>query len=104
MMSEITKDTEVKKEVVVVGMSDSLRLMAVSIFLFMCMCALFTALAINPATEPSNIVVASAGLGLIFLISIFMIMRYFTEQSIVYNAMNMHMKTESECTCDEKKE
>jgi hypothetical protein len=90
----------VEKEVVVVGMSDSLKLMAFSVFLFMCMCSLFTALAINPTTEASHLVIASAGLGLIFLISIYMIMRYFTEQSVVYNAMNMHLKTET----DEKEE
>lgn len=83
-----------QKEVVVVGMSDSLKLMAFSVFLFICMCALFTALAINPATNVATIIAASAGLGLLLLISVFMIMRYFTEQSIVYNAMNMHIKAE----------
>lgn len=92
----MSEQMDAPKEVVVVGMSDSLKLMAFSVFLFMCMCSLFTALAINPATEASHLVIASAGLGLILMISVFMIMRYFTEQSIVYNAMNMHMTTEAE--------
>ena len=83
-----------EREVVVVGMSDSLKLMAFSVFLFICMCAMFTVLAINPETNVATLAVASSGLGLLFLISIFMIMRYFTEQAIVYNAMNMHIKTE----------
>jgi len=90
-----------QKEVVVVGMSDSLKLMAFSVFLFMCMCSLFTALAISPSTEASHLVVASAALGLIFLISIYMIMRYFTEQSVVYNAMNMHLTAEPEEDAEE---
>jgi ABC-type nickel/cobalt efflux system permease component RcnA len=85
---------EKPREVIVVGMSNSLKLMAFSIFLFGCMCSLFTALLINPATEASHMIIASAALGIILMISIYMIMRYFTEQSIVYNAMNMHITDE----------
>jgi uncharacterized membrane protein len=89
------------KEVVVVGMSDSLRLMAFSAFAFVCMCALFTALFLNADTTFSVIIIASAGLGATLIIAMYMIMRYFTEQSIVYNAMNVHLKS-TQCDCEER--
>lgn len=85
-----------EKEVTVVGMSDSLKLMTFSGFAFVCMCALFTALAINPSTEWSHLIIASGGLGSTLFIAMYMITRYFTEQSIVYNAMNMHLKSHEE--------
>jgi hypothetical protein len=92
------------KEVVVVGMSDSLKLMAFSAFVFICMCSLFTALAIDPNTMVSILIAGSGGLGAAFIVTTYMIMRYFTEQSIVYNAMNIHLEAShsSECNCKEE--
>ena len=94
--------TDEPKEVVVVGMSDSLKLMAFSAFVFVCMCSLFTALALDPTTLVSVLIIGSAGLGITLIVTIYMIMRYFTEQAIVYNAMNMHLESSNNCTCDEK--
>jgi len=90
------------KEVVVVGMSDSLKLMAFSAFAFVCMCSLFTALALDAATSPSILIIGSAGVGIALVVTIYMIMRYFTEQSIVYNAMNIHLESSNNCKSDEK--
>jgi len=95
--------TDEPKEVVVVGMSDSLRLMAFSSFAFVCMCGLFTALATDPNTLISILIIGSAGLGITLVVTIYMIMRYFTEQAIVYNAMNMHLESSNNCKCDEEK-
>ena len=90
------------KEVTVVGMSDSLKYMAFSAFAFVCMCSLFTALALDPATVVSILIIGSAGLGITLLVTIYMIMRYFTEKAIVYNAMNLHMGA-AKCNCEEEK-
>jgi hypothetical protein len=100
------KMTEIKtepKEVVVVGMSDSLKLMAFSAFVFTCMCSLFTALLINPLTEASIMIICGAGFGITLFIMIYMTFRYFTEQSIVYNSMNMHLVSQNAAT-ESKKE
>ena len=82
-----------EKEVVVVGLSNSLKLMTFSAFVFVCMCAFFTSLALTPGVEVSHLILASGAIGITLFISFFMTVPYFTEQSIVYNAMNMHLKT-----------
>ena len=83
------------KEVVVVGMSRSLTLMIIAVAAFFCMCVVFTSLLIWDF-DPSVTAMSGGVLGITLYVTIFMTMRYFTEQSIVYNAMNMHLKTEKE--------
>lgn len=83
------------KEVVVVGMSRSLTLMIIAVAAFFSMCVVFTSLLIWEF-DPSITALTAGVLGITLYVTIFMTMRYFTEQSIVYNAMNMHLKAEKE--------
>jgi hypothetical protein len=83
------------KEVVVVGMSRSLTLMVIAVAAFFAMCVVFTSLLLWNF-DPSITALTGGVLGVTLYVVIFMTMRYFTEQSIVYNAMNMHLKSESE--------
>jgi len=93
MTEEIKTDDT--REVVVVGMSRSLTLMIIAVAAFFCLCVVFTSL-ILWNFDPSVTAMTGGVLGISLYVTIFMTMRYFTEQSIVYNAMNMHLKAESD--------
>ena len=90
---KITETKEEPREVVVLGMSRSLTLMIIAAASFFAMCVVFTSLIIW-AFEPLITSLVGGVLGITLFATIFMTMRYFTEQSIVYNAMNMHLKSE----------
>lgn len=90
---EVEETKTEPREVVVVGMSRSITLMVIAVAAFFCMCVVFTSLLIW--NFDSTITAMTGGvLGITLYVTIFMTMRYFTEQSIVYNAMNMHLKAE----------
>jgi len=90
---KITETKEEPREVVVVGMSRSLTLMIIAAASFFAMCVVFTSLFIWEF-DPLITSLVGGVLGITLFATIFMTMRYFTEQSIVYNAMNMHLKSD----------
>jgi hypothetical protein len=83
------------EEVVVVGMSRSLALMIVAASAFFGMCVIFTSLLLWNF-DPTITSFTAGVLGFTAFGTIFMTMRYFTEQAIVYNAMNFHLKTKKQ--------
>lgn len=92
-MVEEKEIKEEPREVIVVGMSRSLTLMVIAAASFFAMCVVFTSLFIWEF-DPLITSLVGGVLGITLFATIFMTMRYFTEQSIVYNAMNMHLKSD----------
>jgi len=90
MVDEIKEEP---REVIVVGMSRSLTLMIIAAASFFAMCVVFTSLFIWEF-DPLITSLVGGVLGITLFATMFMTMRYFTEQSIVYNAMNMHLKSD----------
>lgn len=95
MTEEIIETKEEPREVVVVGLSRSLTLMIIAAASFFAMCVVFTSLVLWKFDILITSMVGGV-LGITLFVTMFMTMRYFTEQSIVYNAMNMHLKSDEE--------
>lgn len=86
-------EEEKVKEITMVGLRKSSSLMTIAIIAFIAM-SMIMVTAVFEGFSNLVIVLISGALALTLIGTIFMIMRYFAEQQIIYSSMNTYMALE----------